>query len=233
MALPKINLPISELIVPSNGQKIKYRPFSVAEEKVLLIAQESEDAVQEVVAMKQIMNNCLIDYDVNDLALFDFEYIYLLLRSRSVDNVANFAINDPQTGEKIDVQVELDNLEYSSTEGHSKELKINDEYTLFLKYPSINEFIKIIGMDNEDPLVNYFIMTSCLDKLASEDEVHSFAEYTDEDIEEFMDGLSSLVIKDIGKFFETMPKLRHEHKYTNEEGKEQTFVIEGTRSFFI
>ena len=233
MALPKIDLPISEIILPSSGEKVKYRPFSVAEEKVLLVAQESGEAEQEVLAMKQIINNCLVDYDVEDLALFDFEYVYLILRSKSIDNVASFNVTDPDTKEKIQLEMDLTDIEFVRDDRHTKEIKVNDDYTLFLKYPNIDEFIRIIGMGDNDPLVNYFLMVSCLDTLASEDEVHNFADYSDKEVEDFMDGLTGEVVKEITTFFETMPKLRKEIKYTNNEGKEQTFVVEGTRSFFI
>jgi hypothetical protein len=233
MALPKIDLPISEIILPSSGEKVKYRPFSVAEEKVLLVAQESGEAEQEVLAMKQIINNCLVDYDVEDLALFDFEYVYLILRSKSIDNVASFNVTDPDTKEKVQLEMDLTDIEFVRDDRHTKEIKVNDDYTLFLKYPNIDEFIRIIGMSDNDPLVNYFLMVSCLDTLASEDEVHNFADYSDKEVEDFMDSLTGEVVKEITTFFETMPKLRKEIKYTNKEGKEQTFVVEGTRSFFI
>lgn len=121
----------------------------------------------------------------------------------------------------------------SRSEGHTNEVKINDEYTLFLRYPSIDSFVKITEMSPSDPLVNYFIMVSCLDKLASEDEVHYFKEYGEQDIDAFMEGLSGEVIKGIQTFFETMPRLRHDLPYKNKNGEEKTFVIEGLRTFFI
>ena len=233
MALPKINLPISELVLPSTGEKIKYRPFSVAEEKVLLVAAESGESEQEMLAMKQIIGNCLIDVDVTDLALFDFEYLFLKLRSRSVDNVAKFVVNDPDTKLPVSLEVNIDDISFTRSEDHTKEVQINDEYMLYLKYPNIDDFISIIGKNPEDPLVNYYIMTRCLDTLASDDEIHYFKDYKEEEINEFMDGISAEVVKEIGTFFDTMPKLRHEINYTNTEGKDQTFVIEGTRSFFM
>lgn len=233
MALPKINLPISELVLPSTGEKIKYRPFSVAEEKVLLVAAESGESEQEMLAMKQIIGNCLIDVDVTDLALFDFEYLFLKLRSRSVDNVAKFVVNDPDTKLPVSLEVNIDDIGFTHSEGHTKEIQINDEYMLYLKYPNIDDFISIIGKNPDDPLVNYYIMTRCLDTLASDDEIHYFKDYKEEEINEFMDGISAEVVKEIGTFFDTMPKLRHELNYTNTEGKDQTFVIEGTRSFFM
>ncbi len=232
MALPKIDLPIFETVLPSTKEKIKYRAYTVKEEKILLVAQESKDPSQEVMAMKQVVNNCLIDKDVTELSMFDLEYIHLILRSKSVDNNVNFAITDPDTEEKVEVTMDLDNIILTEKEGHKKEIQINDDYMLILKYPNVDAFVKIVEMSPEDPLVSYFIMINCLDKLASEDEIHYFKDHTEEEIDSFMEGLSGDVIGKIQKFFETMPRLRHEMKYTNKNGDEKTFVIEGMRSFF-
>lgn len=233
MALPKINLPIFQLEIPSTGKKIKYRPFTVKEEKILLVAQESEDAEQEIIAAKQILNNCLIDIDVSELAMFDLEYVLLMIRAKSVDNVISFAIKDPDTEETIQLDLKIEEVKINRDPEHTNKVRVNDEFVLFLKYPTIDEFIKIIKMDPEDPLVNYMIMISCLDQLASEEEVFKFSEYTEKEIDAFMENMPGDVIKQIQRFFETMPKVRHEMKYTNKEGKEKTFVLEGLRSFFI
>ena len=231
--LPKIDLPLFELVLPSTGKKIKYRPFTVKEEKILLVAQESNEPEQTILSIKQVINNCLIDIDVEKLAMFDLEYVILVLRSKSVDNSIKFAINDPDTKESVELEIDLNEVKVTRNEEHSNKVKVNDDYTLFLRYPTIEEFIKIAGADPKDSLTSYFIMVSCLDKIASESEVFKFSDYTDEEIDEFMEGLQGDVIKRIQNFFETMPKLRHEMKYKNSEGKEQTFVIEGMRSFFI
>lgn len=233
MPLPKIELPLFELELPSSGKKIKYRPFTVKEEKILLVAQESDEPEQTVLSVKQIVNNCLVDVDVEKLAMFDLEYVLLMLRSKSVDNNIKFAVKDPDTEENVELEIDLNEVKVTRDDEHSNRIKINDYYTLFLQYPTIEEFIKIAKSDKKDPLVNYFIMISCLDKIASEEEVYNFSDYTNEEIDDFMENLQGDVLKKIQKFFETMPKLRHEMKYTNKEGKEQTFVIEGMRSFFI
>lgn len=231
--LPNIDLPLFELELPSSGKKIKYRPFTVKEEKILLVAQESDEPEQTVLSVKQIVNNCLVDIDVEKLAMFDLEYVLLMLRSKSVDNNIRFAIKDPDTEETVELEIDLNEVKVTRDDEHSNRVKINDDYTLFLRYPTIEEFIKIAGADQKDPLVSYFIMISCLDKIASEDDVFKFEDYTEEEIDDFMENLQGDVLKKIQKFFETMPKLRHEMKYTNQNGKEQTFVIEGMRSFFI
>lgn len=127
MALPKIDLPIMELTLPSSGEKVKYRPFTVKEEKILLIGQASEDPLQEMLAAKQVINNCLIDVDVSELAVFDLEYVLLVLRARSVNNIIEFNIKDSDTEEQITLTLDIDNVSLTTSEEHSKEVKINDE----------------------------------------------------------------------------------------------------------
>lgn len=231
--LPKIDLPISEVALPSTGEKIKFRNFTVKEEKILLIAQEAQDPGDQIVAIKQVINNCLIDKDVSELAMFDLEFMLVLLRSKSIDNQITFNINDPDTGEPVTLNLDVDDIQLKRSENHTNEVKINDEYMLILKYPTIDEFIKISEMDQNDPLATYIVIVSCLDSVVSEDEVFKFANYSDKEIDEFMENTSADVIKGIQTFFETMPKMRHEIKYTNKEGTERIFVLEGINTFFI
>ena len=143
-----------------------------------------------------------------------------------------FEIKDPDTRETIQLELNIDKVEIKRDANHTNQVRVNEDYILYLKYPTIDEFAQIVKMDPKDPLVNYYIMVSCLDKIASDDEVHLFSEYTQEETDEFMEGMPGEVIKGVQNFFETMPKLRHEMKYKNNEGKEQTFVVEGMRSFF-
>ena len=233
MSLPKIDLPIMELELPSTREKIKYRPFTVKEEKILLVGQASEDPTQEILAARQVVNNCLLDKDVSDLAMFDLEYVLLILRARSVNNLIEFKIKDNETQEDVELNLDIDNISLTRYDDHTNEIDINDTYKLFLKYPTIDQFLKLTQLDENDPLVDYLMLCTCIDYIASDDEVYYFKDYTQEEIDTFMDDLSGQAIKGIQKFFETTPRLRHEMKYTNKEGKEKTFVIEGLRSFFI
>lgn len=232
MALPKIDIPIQELTLPSTGEKVKYRPFTVKEEKILLVAQESNDLTSQVLAAKQVVNNCLIDKDVSELAMFDLEYVILYLRARSVNNLISFTVRDEETDERVELEIDIDEVQLVRNDNHSNEIAINDDYKLFLRYPTIDEFSKLTTLDPEDPLTDYIMLTSCIDYVASEDEVHYFKDYTQTEIDEFMDGLTAKSIKNITAFFETMPKLRHEVSYTNSQGTEKTFVVEGMQSFF-
>jgi hypothetical protein len=223
------------MTLPTTQKVVKYRQYTVKEEKILLVANESKDAMQEIIALKQVVNNCLLDVNVEELPMVDLEYAYLMLRSKSVDNSLDFNIKDPDTDEVINLKLEIDDIKLNIGDDflESSKIKLNDDYSLFLKLPNIDNFVKIIEMDPADPLVNYFILVSCLDKVASEDEIHEFKNYSQSEIDAFMETLTNTVISQIQKFFENMPRLRHEVKYTNSEGKEQTFVIEGMRTFFI
>lgn len=232
LGLPKIDLPISELTLPSTGEKVKYRPFTVKEEKILLVAQEADDGDAELIAAKQVINNCLINKDVSELAIFDLEYILMILRSRSVNNIIEFTVVDPETKEQVNLSVDIDEVQVIRHEGHTNKIRVNDQFFLFLKYPTIDEFIRITELASDDPLASYFILLSCLDQLSSEDESYSFKDYSQEEIDEFMDNMTGDVVTGVENFFATMPKLRHECKYTNANGVERTFVLEGMRSFF-
>ena len=233
MPLPKIDMPTFEMVLQSSGDIIRYRPFTVKEEKILLIAQEGDDIKLSINSVKQVVNNCLIDVDADNFSMFDLEYILLLLRSKSVDNNVKFAIKDPDTDESIELELNLDDVKVTTSEGHTKQIKVNEEYTLFLKYPTINEFVEFVEGDGNDPLVTYNIMISCLDKVASEDEVHNFKDFPREEIDNFMDDMSSDVLVNVKHFFDTMPKLRHEMPYVNKNGDDKVFVLEGMKSFFI
>jgi len=233
MALPKIDLPLYQCELPSTGKKVKYTPFTVKEEKILLTAQESKESGQIILAIKQILNNCLQGIDSSELAVFDIEYMLIQLRSRSVDNKAEFEITDPDTEEKIKLEVNLADVKVNRNPEHTNKIKISDEYTLFLRYPSIDQFEELLDKEEQSAEDNYNVMISCLDKLASKDEVYKFSDFPKKEVDEFVDSLHSDTIKQIKTFFDTMPRVRHEITYKNSKGDQKTFVLEGTQTFFI
>jgi hypothetical protein len=232
MSLPKIDLPIYEVELPSTGKKIRYRPFTVREEKILLTAQETKEPKQIILAIKQILNNCLIGFDVDKLAVFDFEYLLIILRSKSVDNIAEFEIKDPETEELVKLQIDVSNIKVQKDPSHTNKIDMKP-YTLFLRYPNIDELEIMLNQEEKESENAYKIMMSCLDKLASEESVYSFKDYSQAEVDEFIEGMNSDVINKIKKFFETMPKIRHEIPYINTKGTQKTFVIQGVQSFFI
>ena len=233
MPLPKIDLPLYELTLPSNDKKIKYRPFTVKEEKILLTAQQSKDPDQIVTAIKQIVNNCIVDYSIDKLSLFDLEYILISIRSKSVDNSVEFEIEDPDTKEKVKLVLNLDQVKVHRSEKHSNKIVLDDTYTLFLKYPSIDDFSVILKDTEISSEKSYEILMSCIDKLASEDEVYNFKDFTKKQVDDFIESLHADTIKRIKEFFDTMPKVRHEMTYKNSNGEEKVFTIQGTQSFFM
>lgn len=233
MALPKIDLPVYQCDLPSTGKKIKFRPFTVKEEKILLTAQESKDPEQVMLSIKQILNNCLFDKSVDDLAIFDVEYLLIQLRSKSVDNVVEFEVQDPETEEKVKLKLDLGAVKVQRDTDHTNRIKISDTYTLFLKYPNIDQFEKLMKKEEQTADDSYDVMLSCLDKLASEEEVYSFKDFPKKEVDDFVESLHSDTIKNIKKFFDTMPKVRHEIPYKNSKDENKTFVIEGTQTFFI
>lgn len=233
MALPKIDLPLYQCELPSTGKKVKYRPFTVKEEKILLTAQESKESSQIIMAIKQVLNNCLQDTDISKLSVFDIEYMLIQLRSRSVDNMTEFEITDPETEEKVKLELNLADVKVNRVEGHTNKIKISDEYTLFLRYPSIDQFETLMDKEEQSAEDSYNVMISCLDRLASKEDVYKFSDFPKKEVDEFVDSLHADTIKAIKTFFDTMPRVRHEIPYTNSKGTKKTFVLEGTQTFFI
>ncbi len=233
MALPKIDLPVYQCELPSTGKKIKFVPFTVKEEKILLTAQESGETEQMMISIKQILNNCLLENTIDELSIFDIEYLLIQLRSKSVDNEVEFEIKDPETEESIKLKLDLGLVKVHRNKDHTNRIKISDQYTLFLKYPNINQFEGLLGKESQTSDDSYAIMMACLDKLASEEEVYNFKDFPENEINEFVESLKSDTIKEIKKFFDTMPKVRHEIPYKNSKDENKTFVIEGTQTFFI
>ncbi len=233
MALPKIDLPLFELTIPSTNKKVKFRPFTVKEEKILLIAQESQDSKQIVLAIKQILNNCLQNVDVNTLATFDLQYILLNIRAKSVNNEVTFNIKDPDTDESIELTIDINEIEIKRSPDHNKIINITDTIALQMRYPTI-EYIEDLDPESEkssDDL--YKIMVECIESVVDGDQVYKLKDFTEKEVTEFLDSLTADVAMKIKKFFDTMPMMRYEKKYKNKNGVEKTFVAEGMETFFI
>lgn len=232
MGLPKIDLPLFELKVPSTKQIVKYRPFTVKEEKILLIAQESAELDQVVLAIKQIINNCFPDVDIDKLAIFDLEYMLLALRIKSVSNNVSFTIKDPDTESNVELELDLEKIKVIENEEHSNQIDVSEDTFLLMRYPSVNELISLQSQNKETESVME-IMIACIEKIVSGEEVFLTQDFSKEQLVEFLDSLPSSTIQQLEKFFSTMPYLRHEIEYVNKEGNKKTFVLEGLNSFFL
>jgi len=238
MPLPKISTPTYTLELPSSGQTIKYRPFLVKEEKLLVIALESEDTKQITNAIKVVIKNCIStkDIKVETLPTFDIEYLFLNIRGKSVGEQVNVNIICPDDNEtNVSVSINLDDIKVERTEEHTNKIKVDNNIMMEMKYPSLEQFIKNnFDFNNENAMEQSFdLISSCIDKIYTEDEVWSTADVTKKELNEFLESMNSSQFKEIEKFFETMPKLSHKIKITNPKTKvESEVVLEGLASFF-
>jgi len=235
MGLPKIDQPLFELVIPSTGKKVSYRPFTVKEEKILLIAQESKEMDQIILAIKQIINNCLVDVDVDTLATFDLEYIIINIRGKSVNNEMTFNITDPDTEEDIELAMDVNDIEVVFDDKHNKKIELNDQFYIMMRYPSINE-VKDLQPKAEasSAEATFAIMMSCIDTTVDSrtDEVLKLSDFTPEEVNEFVEGFTSATMASIQEFFETMPKMKYSIPYKDSTGKDKSFTVEGMESFF-
>ena len=238
MPLPKIATPTYELELPSTGQPIQYRPFLVKEEKLLVIALESEDIKQITTSIKTVIRNCIITkgVKVEELPTFDIEYLFLNIRGKSVGEDIEVNIicpDDEQT--QVPVKINIDDIKVQKNEEHSTRIKIDDSIMMEMKYPSLEQFIKnnfdFSGANAIDQ--SFDLIASCIDKIYTEEEVWTTSDCTKKEINEFLDQMNSSQFKDIEKFFETMPKLSHTIKVKNPNTSvESEVVLEGLSSFF-
>ena len=239
MPLPKIATPTYELELPSTGQSIKYRPFLVKEEKVLVIALESEDNKQITTAIKAVLKSCILTkgVKVESLPTFDIEYLFLNIRGKSVGEELEVNVICPDDGETtVPVIINLDDIEVQKDENHSNKIKIDDSIMMELKYPSLDQFIKNnFDFNDKNAMDQSFdLIASCIDKVYTEDEVWATADCTKKEVKEFLESMNSQQFKEIEAFFETMPKLSHTIKVTNPNTKvESDVVLEGLASFFV
>ena len=233
MALPKIATPTYELTVPSNKDTLKYRPFLVKEEKILLLANEAEDEGEMMSAVKQIINNCTFDsIDVDALALFDLEYLFLKIRSKSVGEVVNLKLPcDDDEDTLVEVKFNLDEVEVQFNKDHTNEVPITDEITLIMDYPQY-EFLNTRIEGSETAFI-FNLIKKCISKIIDGEQIIERADFTTKELDEFLESLSTQHFQKLQEFFETMPRVKHEVKFRNPNTKKQTKItLEGMQSFF-
>jgi hypothetical protein len=239
MPLPKISTPIYELELPSTEQTIKYRPFLVREEKVLVIALESEDTKQITNAIKTVIKNCIETkgIKVESLPTFDIEYLFLNIRGKSVGEEIEVNIICPDDEETtVSVKILVDDIKVQRNSEHNNKIKLDNNVMMEMRYPSLDQFIKNnFDISSNSAMDQSFeLIASCIDKIYTEDEVWASADVTKKELIEFLDQMNSAQFKEIEKFFETMPKLSHTIKVTNPKTEvESEVVLEGLSSFFV
>ena len=238
MPLPKISTPTYELVLPSTGKKVKYRPFLVREEKILILALESEDTKQITNAIKTILKECISTrgVKVDDLPTFDIEYLFLNIRGKSVGEALDLMVTCPDDGEtQVPVKIFIDEIQVQKDSEHTQDIKLDDTLTLRMKYPSLNEFIQNNFDFNEDDSVDasFNIISSCIDQVYNEDESWAASDCTKKELKEWIETLNTNQFKEVESFFTTMPKLSHTVKVKNPKTKvESDITLEGLTSFF-
>ncbi len=238
MPLPKIATPTYELELPSTGKTIKYRPFLVKEEKVLVIALESEDTKQITNAIKAVLKNCVLTkgIKVETLPTFDIEFLFLNIRGKSVGEEIEVNIVCPDDEEtNVPVFIDLDSIQVERSDEHTNQIKLDDDLMMEMKYPSLEQFIKNnFDFDEKNQMDQSFdLIATCIDKIYNEDEVWATADCTKKEVKDFLESMNSSQFKEIETFFETMPKLKHTIEVTNPNTKVTSeVVLEGLASFF-
>tara|TARA_Y100000813_G_scaffold180978_1_gene149719 strand:+ start:703 stop:1419 length:717 start_codon:yes stop_codon:yes gene_type:complete len=237
MPLPQINAPTYELTIPSSKRKIRYRPFLVKEEKILVIAMESNDIGDIARAVKQVLGQCILTkgIKIDKLSTFDIEYLFLNVRGKSVGETVDIKVTCPDDGvTTVPVTVDLDAIQVTFDPEHDKDIILDDKLKMRMKYPSLDEFIKEnFQVDNVGFEQSIEMIATCVDMIYSEEETWTSADFTQKEMIDFLEGLGSKQFKELEKFFTTMPKLTHEIKVKNPKTKkENTIKLEGLAAFF-
>jgi len=239
MPLPKINTPTYELVLPSTGKKIKYRPFLVREEKILIMAMESEDMTQITSAIIQIISDCLLtkDIKVESLATFDMEYLFLNIRAKSVGETVEVNVTCPDDGEtQVEMSINIDDIKIKKTRGHKNIVKLDDNLSMKLKYPSLDQFIENnfdTGESSNEISQSLSMITSCIEMVYNEEESWEASDCTTEELNDFVEQMNTKQFKQIESFFTTMPKLSHKIAVKNPKtGVESEVLLEGLAAFF-
>ena len=239
MPLPKINTPTYELAIPSTGKKIRYRPFLVKEEKILIMALESEDIKQITDAIVEILSECILTKGVKvlELATFDIEFIFLNVRAKSVGEMIDVNVTCPDDGKtQVQMEIDIDSIKVQKDKKHSNLVKIDEKLSMKMKYPSIQQFvqnnfdIKDTGPDVDQSLT---MITTCIEQIYTEEESWSAADSTKDELKEFVEQMNTKQFKEIEGFFTTMPKLSHTVKVKNPKTKVESQVVPERLPYFI
>ena len=240
MPLPKISTPTYELELPSSGETITYRPFLVREEKLLVLAMESDDTKSITRAIKEVLKSCIkTKVNVAQLPTFDIEYLFLNIRGKSVGEEVDVTITCPDDGKtEVEVSIPIDDIQIEKSKDHNNTIKLDDDLSMKMKYPSLDQFIQT-NFDLGDAKgatqieQSFDLIASCIDTIYSEEEAWPASESSKKELNEFLEQLSSSQFQEIEQFFETMPKLSYDVTVSNPKTKKKsTVTLEGLASFF-
>lgn len=232
MPLPKIEHPVYSLTLPSTGKQINFRPFLVKEEKILLMAKQGGEEKEIMKALKQIINNCIVDekVDVESFATFDIEYFFLKLRSRSVNNIVSLSYKDFEDEKVYTVDVDLESVEIIKDPTHTNKIKLSGGIGVVMKYPSV-EIVNKLSSESEEE-VAFDVIKQCIDTVYDQDNVYNAKDFSEQEIDEFVQNLDVNSLEKMLEFFKTMPRLHYEVKYTNSLNQERVIPLNTLTDFF-
>lgn len=233
MPLPKISYPIFELTLPSTKQTIRYRPFLVREEKILLAAQTSGEPEDIVLAVRQVINNCIVTegVDIEQLTTFDLEYMFIKIRAKSVNNIITLTYKDLEDDKRYDVEVDLDQIEMRESPEHNPIVDCGNGITMKMKYPKADIAASLKLIEGETDIF-FEVLKKSIDTIHDATDTFIASDYSSEELDEFVQSLGVNSFKQIQEFFSTMPKLYYEVKYTNSLGKEKVIPLTSLNDFF-
>ena len=234
MPLPKINTPMFDFVIPSSKKKIKIRPMLVKEEKLLLMAKESGENGDILNAIKQVVNNCVIDsdIDIDKFPIFDLEYLFIKIRSISVSNITKVSYRDNEDDKIYDFEVDLDKIQIVFPESIEKRIMISDDTGIVLKYPDASLYSDNIFINNSETEVFEMMALNCIEKIFSGDEMYSPKDYTKEELMEFLENMDINSFNKFREFTNNLPKMEYVIKYDNALGNERKIVLSSLNDFF-
>jgi len=234
MALPKLDIPTYTLELPSTGEEVKYRPFLVKEQKTLMILQESDSKKDVYNVLKELVTSCTFDnLNVSKMPLFDFEYVFLKIRCKSVGETSDLQVLCPDDNEtRVPVTINLDEIDVQANDEHTDTIQITDKISMVLRWPTMEDMSEVKDDSNLVDDVMY-LLHRCITEIIDGDTIHKKIDMTKKELSEFIDSLSTDTFEHIGKFFETMPKLLHVVNVKNPKTNvESEVIVEGIDSFF-
>lgn len=234
MSLPKLSSPMFSLVLPSNGQEIKYRPYTVEEEKILLMAKQANDQKESIRAIRQVVNNCLLDeIDVNSLATFDLEWIYLQLRIKSVSDETEIYIIDEDDKKRYDFVINLNEIKIVNLDKQKIKIELQDNIGIIMKYPTYEllETIQTMSFDNPEDL--FEIIYLCMEMIYDDDKIYPAADIGKDELKKWFSTMNSKLFAKVVEFFEEMPKLQYTITYTNTLEEKKEVILSGVTDFFI
>jgi len=231
--LPKIQQPLFEMTIPSTSQKVTFRPFTVREEKLLLMAQQGNNDAEMIRAISQVVNNCVQDdsFNVKRLATFDLEYMFLKIRAKSVNNIIEVSYRDREDDKVYEFKVDIDDLEVEMPKAVKDTIKLSDDTGIKLKYPSADIIDKATEFEDNIEMLTFFII-QCIDSIYQREDLYNAIDYTYDELQDFVEQLPSKAFEEMNDFFTEIPKLHYEIKYINEQGNDRVIVMDNIKDFF-